>query len=372
MKPRIFVSSTFYDLKYIREDISNFIKSHDFEPIMFEDGDIGYSPYTPLDKSCYEAMESADMAVLIIGGNYGSPASGEKEDPFEEFISVTRSEFKKAVEKGIPVFVFVDANVYAEYGIYELNSKEIESGLLNIKFRATKSINVFRFIREIKNLKEIAITEFDKVFVIKDFLSKQWADMFKNYLSTLKDRKQMEQLQDSIDNMNVLIAKMEKMINAVGKKVFEGAKEEYQEVVEEQETSEIQSICFQLSKVIKIGINKAVTRRRKDHVTGFLMGLTDFYNKQQELCEKLELPADEIPSDIAQQCLDLLNESLASQGMQVIDVKYQIYGLIDVVSPILNTPDKYKKIYSTLCDNMFYYRFFRDITNKDAHVEKDA
>ena len=26
MKPRIFVSSTFYDLKYIREDLSNFIK----------------------------------------------------------------------------------------------------------------------------------------------------------------------------------------------------------------------------------------------------------------------------------------------------------------------------------------------------------
>ena len=37
MKPRIFVSSTFYDLKYVREDLSNFIKAHDFEPIMLED-----------------------------------------------------------------------------------------------------------------------------------------------------------------------------------------------------------------------------------------------------------------------------------------------------------------------------------------------
>ena len=44
MKPRIFISSTFYDLKYVREDISNFVKAHDFEPIMFEDGDIGYTP----------------------------------------------------------------------------------------------------------------------------------------------------------------------------------------------------------------------------------------------------------------------------------------------------------------------------------------
>ena len=44
MKPRIFISSTFYDLKYVREDISNFIKTHGFETVMFEDGDIGYTP----------------------------------------------------------------------------------------------------------------------------------------------------------------------------------------------------------------------------------------------------------------------------------------------------------------------------------------
>ena len=53
MKPRIFVSSTFYDLKYVREDLSNFIKAHDFEPIMFEDGDIGYTPGQALDGACY-------------------------------------------------------------------------------------------------------------------------------------------------------------------------------------------------------------------------------------------------------------------------------------------------------------------------------
>lgn len=51
MKPRIFVSSTFYDLKYVREDLSNFIKAHDFEPIMFEDGDIGYTPGRALDRA---------------------------------------------------------------------------------------------------------------------------------------------------------------------------------------------------------------------------------------------------------------------------------------------------------------------------------
>ena len=78
MKPRIFISSTFYDLKYIREDLANFVRAYDCEPILFEDGDIGYAPEINLDMSCYESMRNSDMVILIIGGEYGSVASGEK------------------------------------------------------------------------------------------------------------------------------------------------------------------------------------------------------------------------------------------------------------------------------------------------------
>lgn len=47
MKPRIFISSTFYDLKYIREDLANFVRSYGYEPVLFEDGDIGYVQEEP-------------------------------------------------------------------------------------------------------------------------------------------------------------------------------------------------------------------------------------------------------------------------------------------------------------------------------------
>ena len=173
MKPRIFISSTFYDLKYMREDISNFVKAHDFDPIMFEDGDIGYTPGKNLDESCYETMKSADMVVLIIGGNYGSPATGENNDSFKEYLSVTRKEFKTAADEGIPIYVFVDSDVYVEYGIYESNIKNIEEQKVPISFKMTKDINVFRFIKEIHSLGKIAITAFRKSSDIKDFLSKQ-------------------------------------------------------------------------------------------------------------------------------------------------------------------------------------------------------
>ena len=241
MKPRIFVSSTFYDLKYIREDLSNFIKTHDFEPIMFEENDVGYTPGKPLDESCYESMRSADMVLLIIGGLYGSPAGGEKEDKFKEYMSITRNEFRTAVENGIPVFCFIDAKVYAEYGVYESNIEKIERREFEIVFKAVKNINVFRFIREIKNLGDISIIEFSKVIQIKDFLSKQWSDMFKSYLDILKNRKKDEKLEDTVEGMKALIKRMDTMLNGIGKKILDKDEDvNYSDLVQQ---IEIEQIC---------------------------------------------------------------------------------------------------------------------------------
>lgn len=250
MKPRIFVSSTFYDLKYIREDLSNFIKAHDFEPILFEDGDIGYIPGKALDESCYETMHSTDIVILIIGGNYGSPATGETKDDFKEYMSITRNEFKAALEQGVPVYVFVDSKVYVEYGIYEANYKKIEEDENIIAFRNVKNINVFRFIREIKNAGNISITEFDKTIHIKDFLSKQWSDMFKNYLDSLKQKKSDKKLESTVDEMKILIKNMGIMIDSVGQKILNANEsEEYKNVLVKQE---IFSFCDSLAKGIML------------------------------------------------------------------------------------------------------------------------
>lgn len=236
MKPRIFVSSTFYDLKYIREDLSNFIREHDFEPVMFEDGDIGYTPGKALDSSCYEALKNSDMVILVIGGQYGSAASGEISYEFEEYISVTRNEFKTAIDEGIPIYAFIDSKVYSEYTIYEMNLRAIEDREMDIKFSATKNINVFRFIKEIKNIGSIVITEFIKVNQIKEFLGKQWADMFKRYLNSLKTQEAGKKIESTIDEMKVLIGKMDIMLETVGKKILtEENNQEFDAVIKKQE-----------------------------------------------------------------------------------------------------------------------------------------
>ena len=75
MKPRVFVSSTHYDLKYLRSSLEALVESLGFDAILSEKSAITYDPDTHLDESCYRAASEADIFVLIIGGRYGSPSS---------------------------------------------------------------------------------------------------------------------------------------------------------------------------------------------------------------------------------------------------------------------------------------------------------
>lgn len=256
MKPRIFISSTFYDLKYIREDLANFIRSYGYEPVLFEDGDIGYTPGKELDKSCYDAMKNSDMVILIIGGEYGSAASGEKKDAFNEYMSVTRNEFRTAIAAGVPVFVMIDKKVMVEYGVYEANLDSIEGENIEIKFTTTKSINVFRFIKEVKSIVILPVQEFEKSSDIKNFIGKQWADMFKNYLDSLRSEKENRKIENSVNEMKDLIQKMNIMIDSVGKNVL--TKENpsgYESVINQQEIS---LFCNNLTDAYTLSIHNGI------------------------------------------------------------------------------------------------------------------
>lgn len=248
MKPRIFISSTFYDLKYIREDLANFVRSYGYEPVLFEDGDIGYTPGKTLDRSCYDSMKSSDMVILIIGGEYGSAAAGEKKDEFKEYMSVTRNEFRTAVEAGIPVFVMIDKKVMAEYGVYDANYDYIEKDKGRVAFPAAKNINIFRFIREIKGIITLPIQEFEKSADIKGFVSRQWADMFKNYLGSLRNGKEDGKIENSVNELKMLVQKMSIMVDSVGKNVLKENQEEYKEVINRQEVLEF---CEMLVRTFK-------------------------------------------------------------------------------------------------------------------------
>jgi hypothetical protein len=105
MKPTIFISSTYYDLKTERNEISKFCEKMGYQPMLSEKGDIAYTFDIPLDESCYNSVRLyADMFVLIVGGRYGSPSSEFKgktdEHKFHQrYESITLNEYKCAREK---------------------------------------------------------------------------------------------------------------------------------------------------------------------------------------------------------------------------------------------------------------------------------
>src|SRR5256885_8779743 len=126
-KPRVFVSSTYYDLKHIRSSLEVFIESLGYDAILSEKGVIPYTPDIPLDESCYREVQNSDIYVLIIGGRYGSEISLNKKSSSKEFYdqyeSITKREYKNALDKDIPTYIFIDRSVYSEYQTF-LNNKD--------------------------------------------------------------------------------------------------------------------------------------------------------------------------------------------------------------------------------------------------------
>ena len=129
-KPRVFVSSTYYDLKHIRSSLDLFVDSLGFEPILSEKGDIAYSPEAPLDESCYREAQSADIFVLLIGGRYGSEASSDSSKKpsksfYERYESITKKEYESAVTKDFPTYIL---EWYKACGINSLRDMAIHLG----------------------------------------------------------------------------------------------------------------------------------------------------------------------------------------------------------------------------------------------------
>lgn len=221
MRPRVFISSTFYDLKYIRDDLRRFLDTYNFESVLFENGDVGYVPNEFLDESCYRAMKESNIAIIIIGGRYGSPSSDDKsKKEFDKYVSVTKKEFITANNSNIPIYVFVEKNVLIEYNIYATNKEEIENKEINIKFSEAKNINVHRFIDEIYSLGNIPVTGFSIVEDITSFLTKQFADMIWDYFNIKRENLKPDlenPIESILSNVNDIKMQIDKIYGEIFK-----------------------------------------------------------------------------------------------------------------------------------------------------------
>lgn len=188
-KPRVFISSTFYDLRQIRLELDKFIEGLGYEPVRNEEGDIPYGKEDALQSYCYKEILNIDILVSIIGSRYGS--AGNTKEKEQEY-SVSQLELKTALKEDKQVFIFIDKNVFTEYETYLLNKNNQD-----VIYKYVDNANIYKFIEEIKALpNNNNIKGFETAEDIISYLKEQFAGLFKQFMLDNKRAKEAIVIKD--------------------------------------------------------------------------------------------------------------------------------------------------------------------------------
>ncbi len=210
-KPRVFISSTFYDLRQIRIELDKFLESMGYEPVRNEEGDIPYGKEDELQMYCYKEIDNVDILIAIIGGRYGSPSVIEEK---EKEYSISQQELKTAYNRKKHIFIFIDKNVLTEYETYLLN-KDNDC----IAYRYVDNVNIYKFIDEIKNLSyNNNLKTFETVDDITKYLKEQFAGLFKQYMLDAEKIRQQTLIQEVNETAQTLKQMVDYLINVNNEK----------------------------------------------------------------------------------------------------------------------------------------------------------
>lgn len=197
-KPRIFISSTFYDLWQVREDLERFIRELGYEAVRHETGNIPYGKEQPLESYVYREVDLCDILVTIIGGKFGTESHNE------QGYSITQKEIKRALERGIQVFIFIEQNVHSEYSTFKLNKDNKK-----VKYQYVDDTKVYEFIDSLYQLpKNNPITPFQTSADIVNYLKSQWAGLFQRFLQEqmrIAEFKTLEEMKNISNTLKQLV-----------------------------------------------------------------------------------------------------------------------------------------------------------------------
>lgn len=253
--PRIFVSSTYYDLKHVREIIRKFIEDLGYEPVLSEFSDIFYQPGDTVQNSCLGEISSCDIFVLIVGKRYGSCFPGDS-------LSITHREYIEAQNQSIPIYSFVDLDVLHDYEFHKKNTDLDKCG-----YRVVEDNNVFGLIEDIQKAStDNALISFTSIADILNHLKKQWASLFKSFLQNellkLRNKKPSQKIHENFEDFK------EKL------KLFIGISNLTQEAVNQTNSfielvEKLGGSIIDLKTNYKISINESTTNVGKEVVEIF-------------------------------------------------------------------------------------------------------
>ena len=194
--PRVFISSTYYDLQHVRNDIASFLKSIGYEAVLHDSGNVTYSQDVSLEQSCYNELSTCDIVVCVIGGKFGSQA--------ESGNSITMEELNTAIKNRKKLFVYIQESVYSENNTY-LANKDIAFTPYYVD-----DIRVHKYIADLKEtVRNHPIIPFSTVQDIVDNLRSQLAGLFQYLLSreaTLTESETYNDLKSTSDDIKAAVA----------------------------------------------------------------------------------------------------------------------------------------------------------------------
>lgn len=207
-KPRIFISSTFFDLRQVRADLDRFVKDLGYDTVRNETGGIPYGRDQKLEEYCYKEISEIDILVGIVGGRFGSEAERGN-------YSITQVEIKTAIEQNKQVYIFIEKNVLAEFQTYLIN-KENET----TKYRFVEDKKIYKFIEEIYALpKNNIVHPFETALDITFFLREQWAGLFRDLLHQQTKKVEYDNISQKVNELNEVSSTLQTYLENVLKSV---------------------------------------------------------------------------------------------------------------------------------------------------------
>lgn len=149
---RVFISSTVYDLIDVRAELAEQLRTLGITPVLSDDklSDFHVQHDVNSIETCLVNVDSCDEVILILDKRYS--ATLEKFG-YGEF-SATHLEYKRAIEKKIPIRVYVRDRLEADFAIWKRNKQND----LKLSWIDKKDVGLFNLLNEHTPLETDATT----------------------------------------------------------------------------------------------------------------------------------------------------------------------------------------------------------------------
>lgn len=179
----IFISSTDYNLKDLRAELSRFLKELGYRPILssaegFPDNSPNLEPW----ESCIPVLDNCFVMILVIDGRYSKALEWPNfQELFEKkSLSPTHGEYLFAHKKAKRMLVFIRKEVMTYYQSYRQAYKNCNKDEVLIKETLEKTLpdyidyETLKFVHQVKTSKPIPwIKEFDDITDVKNEVQKK-------------------------------------------------------------------------------------------------------------------------------------------------------------------------------------------------------